>query len=120
MLMNLMICFLFFFNFMIISFMLKFRIISSLLLNLVDMCILVFGHRSNIIGLTGGIGCGKSTVCEILKKYKAVIIDADKISKSVCICFTCIYNHRLPKAQPSSIRSKKYSVNKSLVKITTP
>ena len=81
-----MICFLFFFNFLIMSFMLKFRIISSILFNLLDMCALVFGHRSNVIGLTGGIGCGKSTVCEILKKYKAIVIDADKISKSVRFC----------------------------------
>lgn len=36
-----------------------------------------------IIGLTGGTGCGKTTVCSILKKYGAYIIDADKIAHSI-------------------------------------
>lgn len=34
-----------------------------------------------IIGLTGGIGSGKSTVSKILKKYGFVIIDSDKLSR---------------------------------------
>lgn len=66
-----------FFNFFILSFMIRFRILFSFFFNLLDIFFLILGHRSNIIGLTGGIGCGKSTVCEILKKYKAIIIDAD-------------------------------------------
>ncbi len=36
-----------------------------------------------IIGITGGIGAGKSTVCEEFRKYGAFIIDADKISRQV-------------------------------------
>lgn len=35
-----------------------------------------------IIGLTGGIACGKSTVSAMLKKLGACIIDADQISRS--------------------------------------
>ena len=35
------------------------------------------------IGLTGGIGAGKSTVSEILSAHGAVIIDADKIAREV-------------------------------------
>lgn len=35
------------------------------------------------IGLTGGIGAGKSTVSEILAAHGAAIIDADKISREV-------------------------------------
>ena len=34
------------------------------------------------IGLTGGIGCGKSTVTKLLEKLGVVIIDADKISRA--------------------------------------
>ena len=34
------------------------------------------------IGLTGGIGCGKSTVTKLLEKLGIVIIDADKISRA--------------------------------------
>ena len=36
-----------------------------------------------IIGITGGSGAGKTTVCAEFKKYGAVIVDADKISKEV-------------------------------------
>jgi len=36
-----------------------------------------------VIGLTGGIATGKSTVCAILKKAGAVIIDADRIARQV-------------------------------------
>lgn len=36
-----------------------------------------------IIGITGGIGSGKSTASEILTKFGAVIIDADKIAREV-------------------------------------
>lgn len=36
-----------------------------------------------IIGLTGGIGSGKSTVAEILKKLGAVVIDLDHIGHEV-------------------------------------
>ncbi|MGV8145609.1 MAG: dephospho-CoA kinase [Alkaliphilus sp.] len=36
-----------------------------------------------IVGLTGGIACGKTTVSNILRKLGAVIIDADKISREV-------------------------------------
>lgn len=36
-----------------------------------------------IIGITGGSGAGKSTVCAELKKRGALIIDADKISREV-------------------------------------
>lgn len=36
-----------------------------------------------VIGLTGGIATGKSTVSEILKNAGAVIIDADRIARGV-------------------------------------
>ena len=34
---------------------------------------------TKVIGLTGGIGSGKSTVSQYLKELGAVIIDADKV-----------------------------------------
>ena len=36
-----------------------------------------------VIGLTGGIGSGKSTVSRFLKELGAVIIEADKLWKKV-------------------------------------
>lgn len=38
-----------------------------------------------IIGLTGGIACGKSTVAQMLKDLGAYIIDADKISRQLTL-----------------------------------
>jgi len=35
------------------------------------------------VALTGGIGCGKSTVCEIFSQYKIPIIDTDIISREL-------------------------------------
>ena len=36
-----------------------------------------------IVGITGGIGSGKSCVTRILKKYGFYVIDADKLSREV-------------------------------------
>lgn len=35
------------------------------------------------IGLTGGIGSGKSTVCELFSGYRIPVIDADKIARDL-------------------------------------
>ncbi len=35
------------------------------------------------IGLTGGIGAGKSTISEMIKEKNIPVIDADKISREV-------------------------------------
>ncbi|MBE5778124.1 MAG: dephospho-CoA kinase [Clostridiales bacterium] len=36
-----------------------------------------------VIGLTGGIACGKTTISGMLKKLGATVIDADEISRSL-------------------------------------
>ncbi len=40
-------------------------------------------QRARRLGLTGGIGSGKSTVAKILAQAGAAIIDADAISRSL-------------------------------------
>lgn len=36
-----------------------------------------------VIGVTGGIGCGKSEVCRILERLGAKVIDADAIAREI-------------------------------------
>ena len=36
-----------------------------------------------IVGITGGMGSGKSSVCKILEKFGVKIIEADKVAKSL-------------------------------------
>ena len=45
-----------------------------------------------VIGLTGGIASGKSTVSKLLKKMGAVIIDADIVSREIMVRGTEAYN----------------------------
>jgi dephospho-CoA kinase len=40
-------------------------------------------RRSIVLGVTGGIGSGKSTVSHILEEFGVVIIDADAISREI-------------------------------------
>jgi Dephospho-CoA kinase (EC 2.7.1.24) len=40
-------------------------------------------NRAKIIGITGGIATGKSTVVEIIKSKGYFVIDADEIAKDV-------------------------------------
>lgn len=44
------------------------------------------------VGLTGGIGCGKSTISTMLKEEGIPIIDADKISRQILISHPKILN----------------------------
>ena len=32
-----------------------------------------------VVGLTGGVSCGKSTVAGIMKKHGAVVVDSDRV-----------------------------------------
>ena len=38
---------------------------------------------SRILGLTGGIACGKSTISAYLKEFGLPVIDADECSRAV-------------------------------------
>ena len=38
-----------------------------------------------IIGFTGGTGTGKSSACDFFRKNEYLIIDADKVSRDVCV-----------------------------------
>jgi dephospho-CoA kinase len=47
------------------------------------LCIYIGDMKSLLIGLTGGIGCGKTEVASIFQKLGARVIDADTIGKDV-------------------------------------
>ena len=56
--------------------------INRLLLHASSILFLLLGTKMSVIGLTGGIACGKSTVVEIFKKLgndSISVIDCDKI-----------------------------------------
>lgn len=38
-----------------------------------------------IVGLTGGVGCGKTTVADSFKRYQIPIIDADEITRDLVV-----------------------------------
>ena len=40
-------------------------------------------RSSNLVGLTGGIACGKSTVSAMLADRGAIVVDADRVSRTV-------------------------------------
>ena len=45
-----------------------------------------------VIGVTGGIGSGKSSVCKIMEEFGGRVIDADEISKRLMKKGECAYN----------------------------
>ena len=51
------------------------------------------GHKKPyILGLTGGIGSGKTTISELFKEHGAEIIDADEISRTLVQKSTSLFN----------------------------
>ena len=41
--------------------------------------------RGKIIGVTGGIACGMSTVCQLLAQKGAFVIDLDKVGHQLLV-----------------------------------
>lgn len=58
-----------------------------LIFNLLMILCLYLGTHFQLIGLTGGIATGKSTVSQILSENGFDIIDLDKIAKQVTLIF---------------------------------
>ena len=44
-----------------------------------------------IIGLTGGIASGKSTVSRMLEEKGALLLDADRIAREVAVSYTHLF-----------------------------
>lgn len=57
-----------------------FSIFVTILVNIVGIVAYWLGIKMKVIGLTGGIASGKSTVSKLLKEEGFIIIDADVIS----------------------------------------
>ena len=67
-----------------------------------------------LIGLTGQIGCGKSTAALILKSLSAIIIDADKIGHQV-VENSKLLQKKLQKEFGRDIISKNGKVNRKKI-----
>lgn len=65
-----------------------------------------------VIGLTGGVGCGKSTVMDYLKKgYHAYIIESDKVAKEIMNPGNKVYDE-IVKAFPEVMDAGEIDRNK--------
>lgn len=64
-----------------------------------------------VIGLTGGIACGKTTIARILKRLGAIVIDADLESKRLVRTGSPVWN-KLVKEFGSAILNPDNSINR--------
>lgn len=58
-----------------------------------------------LIGLTGGIGSGKSTVSALLAEHGAVIIDADAITRALQVPGTAVFDAMVERFGPGIVAS---------------
>ena len=70
-------------NFLILFYAFKIPFLIQFIINVLQILGVFFGSQFQVIGLTGGIATGKSTVSSILADNGFDIIDADKISRDV-------------------------------------
>ena len=59
-----------------------------------------------VIGLTGGIGSGKSTVASMLAELGAHVIDADKVGHEVYLPGTDGFRRVVPSPAPKRIMAR--------------
>lgn len=79
-------------NFLVMTYAFQVPFLVQFFLNIFIMLALYVGSKLQIIGLTGGIATGKSTVSKILSENGFDIIDADQISKEVSLLNPLYYS----------------------------
>lgn len=62
--------------------------------------------KRTIIGLTGGIACGKSTVAEMLEELGAHIIDADQVARDVVQPGSVVFSRIVEAFGPGVVNSQ--------------
>jgi hypothetical protein len=70
-------------NFLVLYFVFSIPFLIQLIINILEIAGIFVGTQFQLIGLTGGIATGKSTVAGILAENGFDIIDSDKISREV-------------------------------------
>jgi hypothetical protein len=70
-------------NLLIIIYVFEVEFIAQLCVSCYYLIVIYFSMHLQIVGLTGGISCGKTTVSKILKENNAFIINLDSITKDV-------------------------------------
>lgn len=56
-----------------------------------------------VVGLTGGIGSGKSTVAELLERHGAVVVDADRITRDLQKPGTAVFEAMVERFGPAIV-----------------
>ena len=72
-------------NFFVLMLLFRLPFTIQLIFNTLLIGALYLGTQFQVIGLTGGIATGKSTVSAVLADNGFGVICADKISKNVCM-----------------------------------
>ncbi|MBU1153286.1 dephospho-CoA kinase [bacterium] len=65
-----------------------------------------------VVGLTGGIACGKTTVATIFRELNLKVIDVDKIAKEVVLPYTETWK-KIVETFKEDILSQDLSINRS-------
>ena len=70
-------------QYLLFTLLFKVPLYANILLNVISCIGFFLGIKMQVIGLTGGIACGKSTVCDLLRSEGFTIIDCDQISRDL-------------------------------------
>jgi len=70
-----------------------------------------------VIGITGGLGTGKSTVAGILKDMTAPVIDADAVTHQLLQPGTCVYDRVVSRFSPDIVDEEGLIDRKKLANI---
>lgn len=74
-------------------------------------------QNKKIIGITGGSGCGKTTICEKAEKLGILVIDADKVARKVLDKGTPAYKETVEYFGKDILRPSGYINRQKLAEI---
>lgn len=69
-------------------------------------------NQIKIIGVTGNIGSGKSTICEILKSFGGYLISADKISHEIIMSLSPVYTELIKNFGVDILQDNSFEIDR--------